>query len=107
MASYRSLPHPTTGVSPAKLLFERKIRTRLPELRDVHAELEVRDRDNKQKNKGNMYADNKRKACYSDILPGDKVLVQEERQNKFSTRFNPVPFTVVRKHAGAGCSKAD
>ena len=51
LASYRSLAHPTTGVSPAKLLFGRKIRTRLPELRDVHAELEVRDRDNKQKTK--------------------------------------------------------
>ena len=34
---------------------------------------------------------------FSDILPGDKVLVKEERQNKFSTRLNPVPFTVVRK----------
>ena len=50
LASYRSLPHPATGVSPAKLLFGRKIRTQLPELRDVHAELEVRDRDNEQKN---------------------------------------------------------
>ena len=97
LASYRSLPHPTTGVSPAGLLFGRKIRTRLPELRDVYVKLEVRDRDNEQKNKGKIYADNKRKACYSDILPSDKVLVQEERQNKFSTRFNPVPFTVVRR----------
>ena len=101
LASYRSLPHPATGVSPAELLFGRKIRTRLPELRDVHVELEVRDRDNEQKNKGKVYADNKRKACYSDILPGDKVLVQEERQNKFSTRFNPVPFTVVRKQGNS------
>ena len=97
----RSLPHLTTGVSPAELLFGRKIRTRLPELRDVQVELEVRDRDNEQKNKGKMYADNKRKACYSDILLGDKVLVQEERQNKFSTRFNPVPFTIVRKQGNS------
>ena len=34
---------------------------------------------------------------FSDILRGDKVLVKEERQNKFSTRFNPVSFTVVKK----------
>ena len=36
LAAYRSLPHPTTGVSPAELLFGRKIRTKLPELSDVH-----------------------------------------------------------------------
>ena len=101
LASYRSLPHPTTGVSPAELLFWRKIRTRLPELRDVHVELEGQDRDNEQKNKGKMYADNKRKACYSDILLGDKILVQEERQYKFSMRFNPVPFLVVRKQGNS------
>ena len=29
---YRSTPHSTTGVSPAELLFNRKIRTKLPEL---------------------------------------------------------------------------
>ena len=51
LASYRSLPHPTTGVSPAELLFGRKVRTRLPELRDAHVELEVRDRNNEQKNR--------------------------------------------------------
>ena len=101
LASYRSLPHPTTGVSPAELLFGRKIRTRLPELRHVRVDLEVRERDNEQKNRGKMCADNKRKACYSDTLPGDKVLVQEERQSKFSTRFNPVPFTVVRKQGNS------
>ena len=27
--------------------------------------------------------------------------MQEERQNKFSTRFNPVPFTVVRKQGNS------
>ena len=44
LVAYRSLPHPTTGVSPAELLFGRKIRTRLPELNDVHVEHEVRDK---------------------------------------------------------------
>ena len=90
---YRSLPYPITGVSPAELLFGRKIRTKLPELSDVHVELQVRE----ENNKGKRYADSRRNASYSNILPGDKVLVQQERQNKVSTRFNPVPFTVVSK----------
>ena len=51
LAAYRSLPHSTTGVSPAELLFGRKIRTKLPELSDVHVEQEVRDRKNEQKSK--------------------------------------------------------
>ncbi|CAB4032809.1 Hypothetical predicted protein, partial [Paramuricea clavata] len=65
----------TKCMSPAVLLFGQKIRKRLPELRDIHVELEVRDRDHEQKNKGKMYADERRNARYSDILPGDKYLL--------------------------------
>ena len=72
---YRSLPHPTTGVSPAELLFGRKICTKPPELSDVHVEHEVRDRDSEQKSKCKAYADARRNASYSDVLPGDQVLV--------------------------------
>ena len=57
----------------------------------------MRDRDHERKNKRKRYADETRKARYSDIISGDKVLVQQERKNKFSTRFSPVPFTVVKK----------
>ena len=55
LAAYRSLPHSTTGVSPAESLFGRKIRTKLPALSDVHVEQEVRDRDNEQKSKSKAY----------------------------------------------------
>jgi len=57
LAAYRALPHPTTGVSPAELLFGRKIRTKLPELSDVHVEQGVRDRNSEQKSKSKSYAD--------------------------------------------------
>ena len=95
---YRSLPHPTTGVSPAELLFGRKIGTKPPELSDVHVEHKVRDRDSEQKSKCKAYADARRNASYSDVLPLDQVLVQQEKRNKFSTPFNPNPFMVVSKH---------
>ena len=101
LAAYRSLPHPTTGVSPAELLFGRKIRTKLPELSDVHVEQGVRDRDSEQKSKSKMYADTERGARYSEVLPGDHVLVQQERKDKLSTRFNPSPYTVVNKHGNS------
>lgn len=102
-AAYRSLPHLTTGVSPAELLFGRKIRTKLPELADLYmyVEQEVRDKDSEQKNKGKACGDTRRNTCYSEILPGDQVLVQQERQKKLSTQFNPNPHVVVTNTATA------
>ena len=72
-------------------LFGQKIRTKLPELSDVHVEHEVRDRVSEQKSKCKAYADARRNASYSDVLPGDQVLVQQEKRNKFST-----PLTQTR-----------
>ena len=82
---YRSTPHTTTGVSPAELLFGRRIRTKLPHLQEFSVEDEVRDRDSERKSKGQMYADCKRNACESEIREGDKVLLRQEKENKLST----------------------
>ena len=49
---YRCTPHSTTGVSPAELLFDRKIRTKLPQLQEFTCDDEVRDRDSERKEKG-------------------------------------------------------
>ena len=68
---------------------------------DVHVEHEVRDRDSEKKSKCKAYADARRNASYSDVLPLDQVLVQQEKRNKFSTPFNPNPFMVVSKHGNS------
>ena len=98
---FRSLPHSTNGVSPAELIFGRKIRTKLPELSDVLVEQEVRDRENEQKSKKKAYADMQRNARCSEVLPGDQILGQQERRNKLRTRFEPSPYTVVNKHGNS------
>ena len=49
------------------------------------------------KAKAKQYADKKRNAQESDLAPGDKVLVKQERKNKLSTPFAPEPFDVVTK----------
>ena len=42
-------------------------------------------------------ADIKRRASPSNLKIGDIVLVRQRKDNKFSTRFDPRPFEVVRK----------
>ena len=90
---YRSTPHSTTGVSPAELLFGRRIRTKLPQLQEFTVEDEVRDRDSERKEKGKVYADCKRNAQENKIQEGDKVLLRQEKENKLSTTYKQSRFT--------------
>ncbi|PIK50919.1 hypothetical protein BSL78_12219 [Apostichopus japonicus] len=95
LMAYRSTPHSTTGVSPAELMFNRKIRTKLPELSGVRENVLVSDRDAEMKQKSKDYSDFKRNARDNEIGLGDKVLVRQEKQNKLSPPYNPEPFEVV------------
>ena len=45
-----------------------------------------------------QYADNRRNAKLSDIKVGDSVLVRQQRNNKLSTNFSSIPYTVITKH---------
>ena len=73
---YRATPHSTTEASPAELLFRRKLRTRIPGISEELPvdDQEVRDRDSEAKEKGKLYADEKRCARESDVKEGDTVL---------------------------------
>ena len=55
LKAYRSPSHPMTRVSPAELLFGRRMRTKLPKLSDEHVEQEMCDRDSEQKSKSKTY----------------------------------------------------
>jgi hypothetical protein len=98
--AYRTTPHQTTGVAPAELMFKRKLRTKLPEARtytETYTDESVRDRDRVKKEQGKQYTDQRRHAQESDTAVGDEVLVQQRKQNKFSTPFEPEPYKVVDK----------
>ena len=47
------------------------------------------------KAKAKLYADKKRHEEYSDLVPGDRVLQKQEKQNKLLTPFAPEPHDVV------------
>ena len=101
--AYRATPHATTGVSPAELMFGRKLKTKLPQLDVDRQDLdeEVRDRDTTQKYKNKLYIDDKRGAADRDLQSGDTVLVKQARQDKLTTPFKPTPYALVHKEGNS------
>ncbi|CAK1554368.1 unnamed protein product [Leptosia nina] len=93
---YHSTPHTVTGKTPSELFFRRQFRDKLPMLRDVidnPGDLEIRDRDKEQKEKGKEYADRKRHATCCDLNAGNKVYVKNMvKNNKLSLNFDPITY---------------
>ena len=87
LTAYRSIPHNTTGRSPAELRFNRKVKGKIPDISVDHAyDHEVHDRDTEQKAKSKAYAYIHRRASPSNIELGDEC-----------TAFDPNPFKVISK----------
>ena len=83
------------------LLFKRKIRTKLPELDSgIKTEIDktVGDRDRAQKERGKLYTDRKRNAKETEVAVGDEVLLQQKRQDKLTSFYEPEPYKVVEKN---------
>ncbi|XP_045206992.1 uncharacterized protein K02A2.6-like [Mercenaria mercenaria] len=98
LMNYRNTSHPSTNVSPAELMFGRKLKTKLPQfsVRQKDHRIRLRDRETKLKNK--QYADKKRRAKNISLKIGDKVLIRrDKRQNKLQTAYHPVPARVIKR----------
>ena len=100
LLAYRSTPQVSTGATPASLMFGREIKTKLPQLRADKSMINesTRDRDWSQKLTHKAYADNKRGAAWSPIVPGDQVLLKNTKiTGKLTPNLEPAPYTVVAK----------
>ena len=103
LLNYRATPHPSTGASPAFLHLGREIRTKVPQLNvKTTASLEnalkkAQAVDRRVKQKMAVFTDKKRKAKPSNVSTGDRVLLQQRKRDKLSTRFDSKPYTVVKK----------
>ena len=98
LLQYRTTPHCTTKVPPSELLFNRKIRGKLPSIEKklvVNRHKEARENEKKSQAYHKSYADNRRNVKDSDIEVGDTVLVKQKRKDKFSSRFSKTPYVVI------------
>ena len=97
LMNYSSTPHPSTGLSPFEIIFNRKMKTKLPTFSVPRNDKSVRERDTKSKQKNKKYGDEKREAKQYTLQPGDPVLVRQPKQNKLTTPFSHKWGYVVRR----------
>ena len=96
LLAYNNTPHSSTGCCPAQLMFRRVLKDQLPSINHPSVQYEqAAERDAEKKFLQKSYADTKRRATPTNIALGDQVLVQAQRQNKLSPKFDPEPFVVV------------
>ena len=83
VAQHRNLEHPPRGRKPNELMFNQKVRGKLPDL-DLERPVDqaVPDRDSKTKAMSKLQADTKWNACYSDVDLDDQVLVRQDKSDK-------------------------
>ena len=96
----RATPHTSTGKSPAELLFGRKFRTKIPDVRVNPAAqrediVEARQSDIQAKARMKEYKDNKRNVKPHSIQEGDTVLLRR-KSTKANSPYDPKPFDVTK-----------
>lgn len=99
LVMYRSTPQDTTGKSPFELMFNRKMKDKIPLLlqpQEGDLDQEVRAKDKAAKERMKATADKKRGAKESNITEGDKVLLRNLPGNKLTTNFGPEVYTVIK-----------
>ncbi|PIK39686.1 hypothetical protein BSL78_23476 [Apostichopus japonicus] len=97
LRNYRATPHRTSGAPPATVMFQRPIRTRLPEPQSHTAnDSEIRNRDKSMKQKQKVNAEKHQRIRESEIRVGNYVLVKRDGHiGKYTTPFNTRPLKVI------------
>ncbi|XP_022805991.1 uncharacterized protein LOC111343115 [Stylophora pistillata] len=91
-------PQANAGVERFNKTIEKAIRTAHAEGKDWRTDIREAEGKNQQAKQGTkVYTDKRNRASPSDIKSGDKVLLQQVRQNKLSTLYDPQPYTVLER----------
>ena len=79
-------------------MFGRELKGRLPcKLSKQTVQESVQQKDAEFKRKCKMYANDRRRTKESNIRIGNKVLIEQDKVDGLSPRYNPEPFVVVEK----------
>lgn len=99
LRNYRTTPHSSTGMAPATAMFNRNIRTKLPEIpSNLSDQAGIRDHDSEAKRKMKSYADNKAYVKPQNISVGDAVIVKRDPSClKSATPYDLKPYVVTEQ----------
>ena len=99
LRNYHTTPHQVTGETPAMMLMNREIRTKIPSVKTSKSydNTKVKQTDTRAKEQAKEYADRKRRAEEKDFKVGERVLLRQPHKNKYSTPFCGDPFTIIKK----------
>lgn len=95
---YRATPHSTTGISPAEMLYGRKIRTEIPTISSQKKTVRFEDiakKDEEMKEKMKRIEDAKNNAVKVNLQVDDRVLVKQKVSRKSETPYKPEPYQVT------------
>ena len=100
LRNYRATPHPTTGIAPARMLFNHTNTSRLPRfVKQEHCRFKsdqtAREREAIVKAKSRAYTDQKRRATEDQLAIGDHVFARQTTTNKWMPAFNNTVRTVT------------
>ena len=101
LLNYRATPHRITNLSPAKLLFNRELKTLLPQAATVtnKTESQVTAEMNHLKNSqiiGDYVNKSRNVVAQNNLLIGDQVRVAQNQTNKTLTPLEPNIYTVMK-----------
>ena len=98
LRNYRTTPHQSTGETPAMMLINRELRTKLPSFNTSKSfdDTRAQQEDAEAKKQAKEYADRKRRAQEKEFKIGDKVLLRQPHTNKYSTQFSNDPYTIIK-----------
>lgn len=109
LRNYRATPHTSTGIPPGTALFNRPMRTKLPQVPPLQsADTPIRSKDEASKMKMKEYADQKSYVKPSSLSEGDKVLAKRDPSHKKSeTPYDPKPYVVCESKGTMVTAKRD
>ena len=98
LRNFRATPHTTTRIPPATALFNRAIKTKLPEFNEGQQASTLEANDRRAKKKMKTYADAKAYVRPCEIKEGDTVFVRrDDTKRKRDTPYRHEPYVVIAK----------